>query len=72
MEKGTGCMIEPRYKRGDLVEKKKGDYTFIGRVAAAFKKLDSEQIRYVVQDPRGILMIMNEQQLESFKFPPGE
>lgn len=44
------------YAVGDLVEKVGGDYTFIGVVVAAFKKLSGAE-RYVVEDDRGVLHV---------------
>ena len=44
------------YSVGDLVEKVGGDYTFIGVVVAAFKKLSGAE-RYVVEDDRGVLHV---------------
>jgi hypothetical protein len=55
--------ISPRFARGDVVMKTGGDYTFRGRIAFSGYKLDSNALRYVVQDNRGLLMIMNEAQL---------
>jgi hypothetical protein len=55
--------ISPRFARGDSVYKGGGDYLFRGRVAFSGYKLDSNVLRYVVQDDRGLLMIMNEGQL---------
>lgn len=44
------------YSVGDHVEKVGGDYTFIGVVVAAFKKLSGAE-RYVVEDDRGVLHV---------------
>lgn len=44
------------YSIGDLVEKVGGDYTFVGIVVAAFKKLSGAE-RYVVEDDRGVLHV---------------
>lgn len=52
-----------KLKRGYKVAKRSGDYTFFGWIVAIFKKR-SGQIRYVVEDERGLLLIMNEQQLQ--------
>lgn len=41
---------------GDEVEKCGGDYRFAGVVVAAFRKRGG-QIRYVVEDDRGLLFI---------------
>jgi len=49
-------------KVGDLVEKIGGDYSFEGVIVAAFEKRSGVP-RYVVEDSRGILMIMNSSQL---------
>jgi len=53
-----------KYGVGDQVKKVTGDYLFYGTVVAVFRKLKSDTIRYVVEDKRGLLMIMNEGQLE--------
>lgn len=64
IEKGEAVPeISPRFSRGDSVYKTGGDYTFHGRIAFSGYKLDSNVLRYVVQDERGLLMIMNEGQL---------
>jgi hypothetical protein len=51
------------------VKKSTGDYTYHGWVVAKFHKLGPEgqpdgPLRYVVQDERGLLMIMSRGQLE--------
>jgi len=51
------------FKRGDKVIKKEGDYTFTGTVVVSFFKF-SGQLRYVVEDDRGLLLIMSPKQLE--------
>jgi hypothetical protein len=58
-----------RFVRGDAVQKTMGDYTFRGRVAFFGHKLESNVLRYVVQDDRGLLMIMNEGQLRPAEPP---
>lgn len=50
------------FKVGDSVAKNCGDYRFTGWVAAVFAKR-SGLVRYVVEDERGMLMIMSENQL---------
>lgn len=45
------------FKRGDIVDKIGGDYTFTGTVVAVFTKLDGGQTRYIVEDHRGLLLI---------------
>jgi len=52
---------------GDRVIKRKGDYTFEGTIQAIFTKRNGGAVRYVVEDDRGICMIMNEAQLEPAK-----
>lgn len=52
------------FKRGALVEKTGGDYCFPGTVLTAFTKL-SGQVRYVVEDDRGVVHIFNEAQLKT-------
>jgi hypothetical protein len=47
---------------GDRVIKDGGDYAFEGVVIAVFKKR-SGAVRYAVEDDRGLVMIMNLQQL---------
>jgi len=55
--------MEREYEVGDEVQKLKGDYTFKGLVVAKFAKR-SGVLRYVIEDDRGILMIMNGAQLQ--------
>lgn len=50
-------------KVGDRVAKTGGDYTFEGVVVAAFQKRGGAW-RYVVEDARGILLIMNAKVLQ--------
>jgi hypothetical protein len=52
-----------KFNVGEKVRKVSGDYRFVGHVVAAFQKL-SGQIRYVVEDDRGILHIFSEANLE--------
>ncbi len=52
-----------RFQVGDRVCKLGGDYTFDGVVVSAFLKR-SGQVRYVVEDDRGLLFIFNEQSLQ--------
>jgi hypothetical protein len=47
---------------GDKVQKVGGDYTFVGVVVSVFWKR-SGQVRYVVEDDRGILHIFSEKNL---------
>jgi hypothetical protein len=49
---------------GDKVQKVGGDYAFVGVVVSAFGK-HSGQVRYVVEDDRGILHIFSEKNLAS-------
>ena len=51
------------YKRGDHIVKKKGDYIFEGHVVVVYRKLQSLQYRIVVEDKRGLNLIMNPNQL---------
>lgn len=53
----------PVFQVGDRVIKDGGDYTFEGTVVAVIHKL-SGAIRYVVEDDRGILLIMLESKLK--------
>jgi hypothetical protein len=48
---------------GETVEKTTGDYRFVGTVVAVVHKLDG-QIRYVVEDDRGLLLLMSSGQLQ--------
>jgi hypothetical protein len=48
---------------GMRVAKRSGDYFFEGVIVARFEKR-SGQIRFVVEDDRGLLFIFNENQLE--------
>lgn len=53
-----------RLKRGDKVRKSGGDYSFTGRVAQWVKKFPRKkeqrvEWRVVVQDSRGLLLIMH-------------
>jgi hypothetical protein len=48
---------------GDQVIKDGGDYVFEGVIIAVFKKR-SGAIRFAVEDDRGLVMIMNSQQLK--------
>lgn len=56
-------MNNPIFPVGSKVSKTGGDYRFDGVVVAAFEKL-SKQIRYVVEDDRGILHIYSEKNLK--------
>jgi hypothetical protein len=53
---------EDTLKVGDLVIKTKGDYSFRGEIVAKFKKR-SGAVRFVIEDDRGLLLIMNILQL---------
>ena len=50
-------------KIGQRVQKSGGDYTFSGWIVAVFAKRSGVQ-RVVVEDARGLLLIMNASQLE--------
>lgn len=54
---------ETQLKIGTKVEKVGGDYTFAGVVVAAFVKLGG-QLRYVVEDDRGVLHIYSGKNLK--------
>ena len=56
-------MGEINFRIGDPVAKVGGDYRFEGKVAGIVRK-KSGQIRYVVEDDRGLLFIFNPAQLE--------
>lgn len=47
---------------GDTVERVGSDYTFVGTVVSKFNKLSGE-VRYVVEDDRGILFIWSEKNM---------
>lgn len=49
---------------GDVVSKVGGDYTFDGKVVAAFVKTSGAE-RYVVEDDRWILHIFSERNLKA-------
>lgn len=55
---------ESIYGVGDHVHKDTGEYSFEGHVVSRFYKRDSFTVRYVVQDDRGICMIMSHVQLK--------
>lgn len=50
------------YQVGDTVKKTGGDYSFVGKVVAAFKKR-SGVVRYVVEDDRGVLHVYSDKVL---------
>jgi len=51
-----------RPKIGDKIQKRTGDYKFDGEIICEFTKKDGA-IRYVVEDDRGLCLIMNEKQI---------
>jgi hypothetical protein len=54
------------------VRKTGGDYTYEGEIVAQFTKR-SGAVRFVVEDDRGLLLIMNGNQIQPVKAsPPGE
>lgn len=55
-----------KLKVGDEVKKVGEDYTYEGIIAGIVHKR-SGQIRYVVEDDRGMLFIFNEKSLELLK-----
>jgi hypothetical protein len=59
---------EAQFEIGHPVEKLGGDYRFRGVVVSRFRKL-SGQVRYVVEDDRGVLFIFSGQNLRPA--PPG-
>ena len=59
-----------RFKLGQRVEKTTGDYSFDGKIVAVFKKRDGVTARYVVESGDGVLMIMNDKQLEDGEETP--
>ena len=56
--------VEGGLKVGDRVVKADGDYLFDGRIDALFAK-QSGAVRAVVEDHRGILMILRPDQLQA-------
>lgn len=56
-------VVSEALKLGDEVVKNDGDYTFEGRIVSVFQKL-SGQIRYVVENPAGILHIYSRKNLK--------
>lgn len=50
------------FRKGDRVKKTAGDYTFYGEIVAVFPK-KSGATRYVVENPDGVLFILNSGQL---------
>lgn len=51
-----------KFERGHKFTKTSGDYTFEGTVLCGIEKLSGE-IRYAVEDDRGLILIMNERQI---------
>lgn len=49
---------------GDAVRKIGGEYEFEGYVVAVFTKRNKKTLRYVVEDNRGLLLILNSTQIE--------
>lgn len=60
-------MSEEHFVVGDLVEKIGGDYTFIGYVVSRFNKI-SGQVRYVVEDDRGVLHVYSFKNLKPYQW----
>lgn len=58
---------ESDFQVGKRVVKSSGDYTFEGTIVAKFPKR-SGAIRYVIEDDRGLLLIMSAKQFDV----PGE
>jgi len=54
----------PTVPLGRAVKKRGGDYQFDGQIIAEVEKLSGER-RYVVEDDRGLLLIMNSKQVSS-------
>lgn len=54
---------------GDQVIKNMGDYKFHGTVVSVITKLKGD-LRYVVEDGRGLLLIMSEKQIEKVRDRP--
>jgi hypothetical protein len=66
---GFGVMLLDVIVKGDAVERVGDDYTFNGTVVDVFNKFVTGSgftgpLRYVVQDDRGILMIMSRKDFE--------
>lgn len=54
---------QPKFKRYDCVTKTGGDYTYSGVVVSVYEKVRGD-IRYVVEDCRGLNFIFNEGSLQ--------
>jgi len=59
-------MSDAEFKVGDYVIKRSGDYTYEGVIVARFTK-QSGVVRFVVEDERGLLLIMGRHQLSLVK-----
>lgn len=59
-------MSDAKFKVGDYVIKRSGDYTYEGVIVACFTK-QSGVVRFVVEDERGLLLIMAPHQLSLVK-----
>lgn len=53
---------------GDTVERVNSDYRFVGTVVSVFQKTTG-QVRYVVEDDRGVLFIWNRNNMEKVDVP---
>ena len=63
-------MDQPQFNVGDQVKKAPGgDYQYEGTIVGVIRKL-SGAIRYVIEDSRGLLFIMNEKQLRPLDSEP--
>jgi len=51
------------FAEGDFVRKEGGDFSFEGHVVSVVRKKRSGEIRYVVEDDRGLLFIFRGEQL---------
>ena len=60
-------MSDAEFKVGDYVIKRLGDYTYEGVIVARFTKHTSGVVRFVVEDERGLLLIMAPHQLSLVK-----
>jgi hypothetical protein len=54
--------LEVTFKKGDKVSKQGGDYRFDGNIVGVFTKLSGE-VRYCVEDDRGVLHIYSAKNL---------
>ena len=59
----TDLVVHEHLNRGTKVRKSSGDYHLDATIVVQFEKL-SGQVRYVIEDDRGLLLIWNRNQFE--------